>query len=260
MTAKTTSEVQFTGNLDADSEEGATAAATMMVYDTQGTGHAMTITFTKTSTQNNWTYEIVPPDGVTISSGESGELTFTASGTIDTENSTIPLMLIDPGNGAIIGEDLDDSADSTEVSLDFSNAIQFASAKSDILAQYQNGFPMGVLENFSIGVDGLITGTFTNGMNKELGQIALGTFGNPAGLLKAGGTTFKQSNNSGELHYSPPAFGATGSLVSGSLEMANVDLSREFTNMIITQRGFQANSRIISTSDEMLQELVNLKR
>ncbi|MBI4733473.1 MAG: flagellar hook-basal body complex protein [Rubrobacteridae bacterium] len=201
MTAKTTSEVQFTGNLDADSEAGTIASATIMVYDTQGTGYPLTINFTKSDTDNRWTYAVTPPDGVTISSGDSGEIAFTSAGTLDAENSTIPLMLIDPGNGAIIGEDQDDSADSTEVSLDFSKAIQFAASKSDILA-----------------------------------------------------------NNSGELHYSPPAFGATGSLVSGSLEMANVDLSREFTNMIITQRGFQANSRIISTSDEMLQELVNLKR
>jgi flagellar hook protein FlgE len=259
MTAKTTSEVQFTGNLDADSAEGATAAATMMVYDSQGTGHAMTITFTKTATANHWTYAITPPTGVTISTGDSGELAFLESGAIDTANSTIPTMTIDPGNGATVGESPDGTSDKI-VTLDFSKAIQFASDKSDITAQYQNGFPMGVLENFSIGVDGLITGTFTNGMNKELGQMALGMFGNPAGLLKAGGTAFKQSNNSGELQYSTPASGAAGSLVSGSLEMANIDLSSEFTNMIITQRGFQANSRIISTSDEMLQELVNLKR
>jgi flagellar hook protein FlgE len=158
--------------------------------------------------------------------------------------------VVTPGNGA----------DPVNVALDFSRSIQFASDKSDIRAQYQDGFPMGVLENFFIGVDGVITGTFTNGMNQELGRIALGVFGNPAGLLKAGANAFKQSNNSGELQYGVPATGANGTLVSGALEMSNVDLSREFTNMIITQRGFQANSRIISTSDEMLQELVNLKR
>ncbi|PJB78446.1 MAG: flagellar hook-basal body protein, partial [Candidatus Aquicultor secundus] len=144
--------------------------------------------------------------------------------------------------------------------LDFTKTIQFATDKPDIKASYQDGFPMGVLENFSVGVDGVITGTFTNGMNKQLARIALAQFGNPAGLMKSGSTMFKRSNNSGELQYGAPATGANGTLVAGSLEMANVDLSREFTNMIITQRGFQANSRIITTSDEMLQELVNLKR
>ena len=256
MLAKGTSNVTFTGNLDADEATGYIANATVQVYDSQGTAHNLTFAFEKQAAANTWNYTIttVAPTGIT--SGGSGTLIFNADGSIDNEividpeTSTIPALVIDPGNGA----------EPVNVTLDFARSIQFASDKSDIAAQYQDGFPMGVLENFFIGVDGVITGTFTNGMNQELGRIALGVFGNPAGLLKAGANAFKQSNNSGELQYGVPATGANGTLVSGALEMSNVDLSREFTNMIITQRGFQANSRIISTSDEMLQELVNLKR
>lgn len=248
MLAKATTNVTFTGNLDADEAAAYAANATIQIYDSQGTAHDMTFTFTKQAAANTWTYQIQP--AAKITSGGNGTLIYQADGSLDSAASTIPALVVNPGNGA----------SPINVALDFTRSIQFAAEKSDIVAQYQDGFPMGVLENFFIGVDGIITGTFTNGMNKELARIALGIFGNPAGLLKSGANAFKQSNNSGELHYGAPATGANGTLVSGSLEMSNVDLSREFTNMIITQRGFQANSRIISTSDEMLQELVNLKR
>jgi len=252
MIAKATENVTFTGWLDADAADGATATADVQVYDEQGTGHHLTITFTKQAAVNTWSYDIDIAGGTGTLTNDAGTLVFNSDGSLNTGagGSTINTLTITPLNGA----------SAFDVELDFTKSIQLAADKSDIIAQYQDGFPMGILENFSIGVDGVITGTFTNGMNKQLARIALGTFGNPAGLLKSGATMFKQSNNSGELRYGAPTEGANGSLVSGSLEMANVDLSREFTNMIITQRGFQANSRIIGTSDEMLQELVNLKR
>lgn len=250
MIAQATSNVSFTGWLDADAQAGPSSIATsdIQVYDEQGTGHHLTFTFEKTAA-NTWSYDIATTSGAGLA-GNNGELVFNPDGSLDTSSSTIPTLVITPTGGA----------SAFDVTLDFTKSIQLAADNSDIIAQYQDGFPMGILENFSTGVDGVITGTFTNGMNKSLARIAIGTFGNPAGLLKSGSTMFKQSNNSGELRYGAPTEGANGSLVSGSLEMANVDLSREFTNMIITQRGFQANSRIIGTSDEMLQELVNLKR
>lgn len=262
MTAKATQTVTFTGNLDADVPINAAVGAyeansTVTVYDSQGTPHYFIINFDRSPAPavNTWTYTIAKADPAgleTITAGASGTLIYDNNGNLDPSAAgfSVPAFQVTPGNGAA----------NLSITLDFARSTQFATDKSDINAQYQDGFPMGVLENFFIGTDGVITGTFTNGMNKPLGQVALGTFGNPAGLMKVGGTMFKQSNNSGELHYGAPAFGANGSLVSGALEMANVDLSREFTSMIITQRGFQANSRIISTSDEMLQELVNLKR
>ncbi|MCL6471312.1 MAG: flagellar hook protein FlgE [Firmicutes bacterium] len=248
--SQATGRVTFTGNLDADASLGTTATTTRQVYDSLGVAHYLTITFTKTA-DNTWQYDVLPQAGDTIvlNSGDTGTITYNPDGTINTGGT--PTLNVDPGGGAAPNQD---------IVLDFTKTIQFAANKSDVKAEYQDGFPMGVLENFFIGVDGTITGTFTNGMNKPLARIALGMFGNPAGLMKSGQSMFRQSNNSGELHYGAPAEGATGTLVAGSLEMANVDLSREFTSMIVTQRGFQANSRIISTSDEMLQELVNLKR
>ncbi|MBS4539850.1 flagellar hook protein FlgE [Clostridium sp. D2Q-11] len=122
------------------------------------------------------------------------------------------------------------------------------------------GASSGILTGFSIDTFGGITGTFSNGMNKGLGQIALAKFDNNSGLEKIGNNLFKGSPNSGEPQLSTAGSSGLGAIKSGSLEMSNVDLSMEFTEMITTQRGFQANSRIITTSDEMLQELVNLKR
>jgi flagellar hook protein FlgE len=122
-----------------------------------------------------------------------------------------------------------------------------------------NGNSEGYLESFNIGSSGEVNGVFSNGEVRVLSQLALATFSNPGGLTKAGSNLFQASNNSGLPNMGLAGEGR-GTLQSGSLEMSNVDLSEEFTEMITAQRGFQANTRIITTSDEILQELVNLKR
>jgi flagellar hook protein FlgE len=116
------------------------------------------------------------------------------------------------------------------------------------------------LVSYSIGADGVITGVYDDDTKKPLFQIALANFANPAGLEKAGDTTFRPGANSGVPQVDAPGSGRLGSLMGGSLEMSNVDLAQEFTNLIIAQRGFQATSRVITTSDQVLEELVNIKR
>lgn len=140
----------------------------------------------------------------------------------------------------------------------FSSITHYDGETSIVWAQ--NGYEMGYLDSFKIDSAGKIIGVFTNGLTKDIAQIAIATFNNPAGLEKVGETMFVKSNNSGEPAFHTSGVGGSGRVTPGALEMSNVDLSQEFTDMIITQRGFQANSRIITTSDEMLQELVNLKR
>lgn len=132
---------------------------------------------------------------------------------------------------------------------------------SSVKATRVDGYPPGTLITFSIGGDGIITGVYDNGRQQPLGQIALATFENPAGLVKVGSNQFAQTTNSGDFKLaSQPGNDGSGVLVPGTLEMSNVDLAKQFTEMIITQRGFQANSRVVTTSDEILQELANLKR
>ncbi|MDD4802259.1 MAG: flagellar hook-basal body complex protein [Syntrophomonas sp.] len=145
------------------------------------------------------------------------------------------------------------------ITMDFHKLSQIA-AESSAWAESQDGYGAGKLTSYSIGVDGIITGVYDNGQKKGLAQVALRNFENPGGLQQLGGTLFMDTVNSGALPIGTPGANGLGKIAPGSLEMSNVDLSEEFTDMIITQRGFQANSRIITTSDEMLQELVNLKR
>ncbi|MFL6060784.1 MAG: flagellar hook-basal body complex protein [Marmoricola sp.] len=121
--------------------------------------------------------------------------------------------------------------------------------------------PAGVsLTSYNIGSDGKVTGIFDDGVQRDLAQIAIADFNNPMGLEKVGETSYRESANSGTATVATPGVGRNGTIVGGSLEMSNVDLAAEFTNLILAQRGFQASSRVITTSDQVLEDLVNIKR
>ena len=127
-------------------------------------------------------------------------------------------------------------------------------------AYFQDGYDMGYLESFKIDDSGTITGNYSNGEIRILGQVALAAFVNPMGLIKEGETLFSESNNSGMPNVGQAGTQGRGKINAGTLEMSNVDLSETFTDMIVTERGFQANSRVVTTSDDMLREILNLKR
>ncbi|GII05961.1 flagellar hook-basal body complex protein [Planobispora takensis] len=118
----------------------------------------------------------------------------------------------------------------------------------------------GSLESYTISQDGTLVGVMTDGTKRPIGRIAMGNFVNPGGLEKAGGSTYRATVNSGEATVGTAGTAGMGLMQTGALEMSNVDLGQEFTNLIISQRGFQANTKVISTSDELLNDLVNLKR
>jgi flagellar hook protein FlgE len=136
---------------------------------------------------------------------------------------------------------------------------QFAETSSTKVVE-QDGYSMGYMDNFKIDQNGIITGVFSNGTNRVLGQVALASFANQGGLEKAGENTFVQSTNSGIANIGPARVAGKGKIQAGTLEMSNVDLADQFVDMIVTQRGFQANSRTIQTADQLLQELLTLKR
>jgi flagellar hook protein FlgE len=119
---------------------------------------------------------------------------------------------------------------------------------------------VGSVIGFSVSEQGLITGTFSNGRSQAIGQIAMATFANPNGLQKLGSSLYTSTVNSGNAQIGVAGQGGRGTLSGGTLEMSNVDLAAEFTNLIVAERGFQANSRVITTSDQILQDLVNLKQ
>ena len=147
----------------------------------------------------------------------------------------------------------------SSIELDVSALTQYGGA-STVQAATQDGYAAGSLDSPTIDTSGIIVGKFSNGRTQNLGQVALATFNNPGGLTRVGDTLFSTSNNSGNPSVGTSGTGGRGTLTPGSLEMSNIDLAEQFSKMIITQRGFQANSKIITTSDTMLEELVNLKR
>jgi len=182
-----------------------------------------------------------------------------------TDPATSALMPDATFGGYVTGTNVDKTSvlipDDNMILIDFSKVTQFGKQVSNVTSVSKNGNAPGSLERLNIGTDGKITGGYSNGMTKLLGQIVVANFANAAGLEKVGNNMYVTTPNSGEFDGIGVEVQASGGNIrSGVLEMSNVDLSSEFTELITTQRGFQANSRIITTSDDMLAELVNLKR
>lgn len=142
----------------------------------------------------------------------------------------------------------------------FKDTITQSASKSTTKAFYQDGYTMGYLDNFKIDSSGIITGVYSNGTNRTIGQIAMATFANDRGLEKAGDNTYVESNNSGMARIGESGTAGKGTLMAGALEMSNVDLSEQMTDMIVTQRGFQSNAKTIQTADTLLETVLSLKR
>ncbi len=235
------------------------------IYDSLGNAHTLEVSWEKLELSSGglgqWRWRAWFPedaDGNIPLSPTSGIINFSASGEI----TGVDLFTLDVGFSAIGAED-------AQVNLDFSGrsfgkdtiegVTQFGSP-STTKAYYQDGYAMGVLEDYSVGTDGVITGVYTNGQNRPLSVVALAIFSNPEGLLKVGDTAFQASSNSGLAQDVAPQSGGAGKILGGNLEMSNVDLTEEFITLIKAQRGFQANARTVTTSDSVLEELVNIKR
>lgn len=246
---KATSRIILTGNLNSGTANSDSFARNVEVYDSLGNTHILTITFTKTA-ENQWDYSVVDENGNPVTGG-TGNIEFNpANGHLDPASITTINLTYDPTGGAAANQ---------PIQIDLSALTQQHATESNI-GYGQDGYEMGYLDTYKIDSSGTVVGVFTNGLTKNIAQIAVANFPNPAGLEKVGETMFRKTSNSGEPDKNVPGVGGCGTISPGTLEMSNVDLSQEFTDMIVTQRGFQANSRIITTSDEMLQELVNLKR
>jgi len=262
ISAMATNSAQFQGNLNATNEVAVDDEITFMVpftvYDTLGHDYKLNINMIKTES-NEWTWNVSPEnaeDGITCEN--EGTISFTQRGLVSGVNP--PLSAEEDKKTQITIDTGETGSEPIVVDLDFSQITQFNGYDS-VRPSSVNGNTSGSLINFSISTTGIITGIYDNGQQQPLGQLSLAGFKNPAGLQKVGENMYIQTTNSGAFENGvPPGNEGTGTISPGTLEMSNVDLSKEFTDMITTQRGFQANGRIITSSDEMLQELVNLKR
>lgn len=229
----TTTTAALGGNLPADAALGTELVRDTEVYDADGTARKLTLTFTRTAA--GWDVAALDANGGV----GTDQLEFTA--------------------GALTAGGTLTVAGAPPITVDLSK-LTGASGLTTVAVTSQDGRKAGSLESFTLAKDGTLIGTFSNGASEAIGRIALASFINPGGLEKAGNSTYRGTVNSGAPELGTGGTGSLGSITSGALEMSNVDLSQEFTNLIVAQRGFQANARIITTSDEVLQELTNLKR
>jgi flagellar hook protein FlgE len=239
-------------NLNAQAVDGEPFSTTIQLYDSKGGTVALTLNFTYDATAKRWNWTATSSDGT--ASG-SGSLQFDAAGQLaaGTTDQTITITGLSNGAGDLtVTWDLVDANGASQVT-------SFASA-SVVNSQSQNGYGVGYLQGVSVDSKGVISGFFSNGQNRNLGQVALADFQSPWGLASLGAGLYAASLASGDAAYGAPGGGGRGDISSGALELSNVDLAKEFVKMITAQRGFQANSRVITTSDELLSEVVNLKR
>ena len=252
-TALATSNVTISGNLDAGAADGDTVPTTMTVFDSLGVSHSVKVTFTKTGA-NAWSWAATkdPADtGISIVGAggpppvNQGTLTYTSGGVFQAQTGTLSFTF-------------PDGATATTPAISLAQMTQFSGTSQP--AGQTDGFTSGTLVTFAVGNAGELSGVYSNGQTQVLGQIALASFLNSAGLLRAGQNNFSATSASGAASVGAAGTGGRGTVTTGALEMSNVDLATQFTGMITAERGFQANSRVITTSDEMLQELVNLKR
>jgi flagellar hook protein FlgE len=248
-------------NLDAGADVLDTYSSTVIVYDSLGNGIPVTLTFEKQAV-NSWDVSVSVPAG-TVTDPATDVVIDVANYTFDgadgslLNNADPQITLSDLISGAddlVLVWDLVDAAGVTHGDL-----TQYASPSTTTF-QTQDGYPSGVLRGVSVDEFGVVTGSYSNGQLTPLYQVLLADFPNYYGLSKMGKNLYAESRDSGQPLDGVPQSGRLGSISPSAIEMSNVDLAQEFVKMITTQRAFQANSRVITASDEILAELINIKR
>ena len=246
-------------NLDATAPAGTTYSTSMQVYDSLGASHILTYNFTE-SAPNTWTYQITLPAADTGGTGNptvvaSGTLTFDSNGNLASPTGSVTgINITGLADGAAPMNLTWNLADSSGASL-----MTQVAGTSTTTTSNQNGYAAGTLQNYTVQADGTIEGTFTNGQTQALGQIALASFSNYQGLEAVGSGGYEPTLASGAAVVGVPGAGGRGSLTGGALEMSNVDISTEFTRLIVVQRGFEADARMITTLDSIGNTTSNLQ-
>lgn len=297
--AKATQNVNFACNLNKNTplipEENATEAeiakgtwaTEFKIYDSFGNAHNLAVNFRRVpDAPNQWDATVVvDPDnaeftqtqvGIGTTAGETNtfRVYFDNTGTLQAvtdaaggrSNETGEIILL--ASYLVPESNLDEDGNPLRQTMNINlgtigsqiNTITQSASSSSTKAFYQDGYTMGYLENFKIDSSGVITGVYSNGTNRTIGQLAMATFTNQGGLEKAGDNTYVESINSGIANIGTSGIAGKGSLLAGALEMSNVDLTEQFTDMIVTQRGFQGNAKTIQTADTLLETVLSLKR
>jgi flagellar hook protein FlgE len=237
-------------------------ATSIDVVDSRGETRSVTLSFcrdTSAATPNNTVnYQVMVPHingndvNGSFAAGTTGTLVFDSDGTLQT--SSISALTFDPDGSY----DMNGGVDPLSINLDVSRITQF-SAPNTVTVDSQDGQTQGDLDSYTIDDSGVIRGVFSNGMTREIAQVLIASVSNQEGLESVGDTMFRATMASGDPILGEASLRGRGSISSGTLELSNVDLASEFTDLIISQRGFQANARVITASDEVLRDIVNIK-
>jgi len=259
VAATATSTMSLKVNLNSSSAVGASFSAPIQVFDSQGTGHTLTANFTETST-NNWSYAVTIPAADLKSGGTttlaSGTMTFDANGNLSSPAASADPQsvkvagLVDGAADMSIGWNLFDSGGNSQIT-------QYAEA-SGVGSTAQNGAAAGQITNVSLENGGVLMANFSNGQQIAVGQVAMASVPNPESLASVGDNNLQASASTGSITVGAASTGGLGQMLAGSLESSTVDIATEFTKLLTYERSYQAASRVITTSDQMLQETVNL--
>jgi flagellar hook protein FlgE len=259
-----TTNVELTTNLNASAAVGDTFSTPITVYDSLGASHVLTFTFTNTG-PGAWDYAITIPaadvggtgDPVTV---KTGTLAFDADGNLTTPAADVTGITIGPTNTPALADGAANLTFTWQLYNGTTGLLTQVASPSSTSSTDQNGAGSGSLVNFSIGSDGTITGSFSNGKTQTLGQLALATFANNDGLQLDGNTDFSPTLASGQAVVGAPGTGGRGTLSGGALEESNVDIATEFANLIVAQRGFEADAKAVTTFDQITQDTIALKQ
>jgi flagellar hook protein FlgE len=254
-----TTTMQQTTNLNAAATVGTPYSTTQAVYDSLGEAHTLTFNYTM-SAANTWSYQVTLPAADTGGTGAptvlaSGTLNFDSSGNLTSPTGTVPVAITGLADGAADVSAAWSLTDPSGASL----LTQVASPASTTTATNQNGFVSGTLQNFMIMQDGTIQAQYSNGQTQAIGQLAVASFANNQGLQAAGGNGYQSTLASGAAVIGTAGSGGRGTLTGGSVELSNVDISTEFTNLIVVQRAFEADSRVVTTFDSVSSQTINLQ-
>lgn len=259
-----TTNVELTTNLNAAANVGDTFSTPVTVYDSLGSSHVLTFNYTNTG-PGAWNYSITIPSADVGATGNpvvvnSGTLAFDSNGNLTTPAANVTGITIGPPATAA----LSDGASNLDFTWQLYNGtaplLTQVAASSSTTAINQDGASSGSLVSFSIGSDGTITGSFSNNKTEALGQLALATFSNNDGLQLQGNTDFTPTLASGQAVVGTPTAGGRGSISGGALELSNVDIATEFANLIVAQRGFEADAKAVTTFDQITQDTIALKQ
>jgi flagellar hook protein FlgE len=256
--ASATTSFNFSLNLDAapsTTGSASTFSNTTQVFDSLGNPQELSINYTNTG-PNTWSYSVNLPTSATGAASTqltSGTLTFNSSGQLTSPTGSIAINVPSLSDGAApmtLNWNLNDSAGKPTITQ--------TSAASGMSNLTQNGYASGTLSNYSVTADGTIEGSFTNGQNLALGQVAMANFANPQGLALVGGNAFQATYAAGVAQIGTAGSGGIGTITGGSIEASNVDVATEFGKMIVAQQAYQANAKTITTMDQLVQTTMQM--